>query len=265
VSELHGALPPPGGSEPTAPQPPSPLAIGSPVDQVVQLPAEKVEPKPPPKPCAMCRQPLEGALVHCAGCGAAYHGSCAKERRRCLRPSCPTHEPTHPRWTREARAEGLWLELPAPETPVWLRRVVAVLGLFVAGIGANPMIPVIAGTLVARIDPDLPWWAGVSAGIAFVCVPTIGAFVGMFHQYSQYRPVLVDSDGFVLGRTERWRGLRLRWERMAGFRVTSVGVQVAVRGRPWTQWFGPVVLCDERTRHELTLILEEHQVFAIDG
>lgn len=265
MSESGGALPPPGGAAPHEPASHEP--VGTPVAQVAPAPVEAAaKPAPPPKPCPMCRQPFdETPLAHCASCGAPYHQSCAIQRKHCLRRSCPNHEPTHPRWTREMRAKGRWLELPAPEVPVWLRRVVALLGLCVAGIGANPAIPILAASLVTRFDADVPMWAGFSAGVAIVCVPTIGAFVAMFHQYSQYRAALIDDDGFVLGRTDRWRGLRVRWARMAGFRVTSVGVQLAIRGRPWTQWFGPVVLCPEATRHELTMILEENGVFSIDG
>ena len=68
-----------------------------------------------------------------------------------------------------------------------------------------------------------------------------------------------------VNRTPKWRGQRVRYSEVVGFRIVGQGLQLALKGKPWTRWLGPIVHCDDRTLHEVVVHLEGLKIYRVDG
>lgn len=220
-----------------------------------------------PPPCPACRQEIgEGERATCAACGLVHHRSCAERERRCLRTTCANHRPSHLRWSKEARDAGPWLHLPSPPPPRLLSAVVAILVFPVAALVALPCIPLYVGMALAKLLPDLPAWLVVAATSALIVVPSLAFCLALWHQYAQYRPALLDERGVLLGYTEAFSGFRVRWDQIRGYKLRPRGIELVLARRPWTRWtLAPMVLCDERVAHDVTVILEKHGIVNAEG
>lgn len=220
------------------------------------------------RPCPGCLEPLEEGAERgtCAGCGSVYHVACIDRHRRCLRSTCPHHRPSHARWTLEARAKGLWLHLPSPPVPGYLRRLLAFLVVPMAGVLSFPCLPFYLGVVLTKVFPDLPAWLVVAATTSLVVVPATAFCGAIWHQYAQYRPALLDDDGVLLGYKEQFSGFRLRWSQVLGYKLRTKGIELVLKGRPWTRWvLAPMLVCDERVAHDVTVILEQHGIVNAEG
>lgn len=199
-------------------------------------------------------------------CALVYHQACADKAGHCLREQCLNRRPSHTSWTREARAKGLWLLLQSPPVPPRLKLLMSLLVLPVAMVGANPfMVCFIGGALIPAF-PDLPPWAVFSASVAFISVPSIAMCLALWHQYAQYRPALLDERGALLGHTTKWSGTRVRWEDMLGYKVRPRGLELVLKGRPWTRHaLAPLLPCEGRLQHDVTVLLEARGVVNAEG
>jgi len=130
--------------------------------------------------------------------------------------------------------------------------------------GGNPVIVLMAAPLFAK-SLGIPTWLAGAAAVGVFCIPTLGAVIYLVHRNQLYRRVRLDAKGFVFGYTEKWRGSRLRFKRIAGFKIIRAGVMLVLKRRPWTRWLGPLVPCEDREIHELVVHLEEAGVYRFEG
>lgn len=89
----------------------------------------------------------------------------------------------------------------------------------------------------------------------------------LLHSHAtRYRAAHISEEGIILGLLEpRPRGVWLRWRDVAGFRVGTGRIVLAVRGKPWTRWLGPIVECDDELLHRVVVRLEAKGVRRLDG
>ena len=192
--------------------------------------------KEPAVACRHCASPLQGEASPCPACGLAIHTACGEG-------ACPVVP---------------WRDYPAPDPPAWLGWLTLVL-LFPATGGGCMVGALAAGPLARALElPEIAVGVMLVGGITGLPLVGVGATL---HRYLQHRTVRRDEQGFALGVTPRWRGVRLRWERLAGFRQVAHGVMLQVKRQPWSRWFGPVVRCEGREVHDLIEALEQHGVF----
>lgn len=224
------------------------------------------EPTPDPAPVATCRScdaPLgEEHGRTCAICGACYHRDCAGRLTGCETPACPLAEPSHPAWTREARAEG-WLFIDAPHPPPWLNRLLLLAALPIAGLPEGERIAE-AGKIIALQAGVEPWML-LSMGLGLTLPPWAATLALAAWQNATQRAVLLDAHGLLFDHSPRWRGARLFWDSIAGYRLVTGGVRLVVRGRPWTRVIGPTVPCDGAQQHQVVVMLEAHGVARFDA
>lgn len=186
--------------------------------------------------CAHCHQPLERKLPVCSACQLAVHEACAEGR-------CPV---------------AGWVDYPAPPAPRWLGWLT--LGLLFPATGGGCMIgAILAAPLADALELPAPL-VGVML-VGGVCGLPVAGLAVTLHRFLQYRTVRRDAAGFALGVTPKWRGSRLPWGRLAGFRQVADGVMLQVKGQAWTRWFGPVVRCEGREVHDLIEVLEQNEVY----
>jgi hypothetical protein len=224
----------------------------------------------PARPCPCCHQAPgpQDDLATCALCGLVYHHACATRQGHCRRAECPNRRPSHPRWTRESRdpKQGLWLLLVSPPVPTQLKLVLSVLAPPVAVLGANPCMVLVLIAPLMQAFPDVPRWALAAAAVAFVTVPSLALCLAVWHQYLQYRPALLDEKGVLLGHTSKWSGSRVAWEQLEGYKIRPRGVELVLKGRPWTRWFlAPMLPCEERLQHDVTVLLEQRGIVSAEG
>lgn len=216
-----------------------------------------------PAPCGWCAEPVAEAPGRtCAACGARYHRDCASRAARCAASACPLAAPSHPAWTREARAEG-WLLVAAPPPSRWLDRLLLLAALPIVGLPDGDRLGDSVELLVLEGGLE-PWMLfSIALGLA---LPPWGALLALAAwQNATQQAVLLDAQGLLFGHSARWRGARLAWGSIAGFRLVTGGVRLVVNGRPWTRLIGPTVPCDGALQHQVVVTLEAHGVQRFDA
>lgn len=154
------------------------------------------------------------------------------------------------------------IRCPAPARPKGLDAAIMVvlvgspyllMGILEAG-------PHLVGS--AGLPPAL--LGGLATGCAAVL---LAAIVLLLHAHAtRYRAAFISDEGIILGPLEPTpRGTWLRWSDLAGFRVGSGRVVLAVRGQPWTRWLGPIVDCDDDLLHRVVVRLEARGIRRLDG
>lgn len=217
-----------------------------------------------PPGCGWCSDPLEGGADarSCAACGAAYHRDCASRAGRCSSEACDQHRPSHPAWTVEARAEG-WLFVAAPPSSPWLRRLLLLAAAACAG-APDPEHLVNAGNellLQTALDP----WMVVSLAAGLTLAPWAALLTLTALENATHRGALLDAHGVLFDHSPTWRGARLAWDAVLGFRISGQGVRLVVRGRPWTRFVGPTIPCEGQLMHEVVETLERRGVQRFDA
>lgn len=186
--------------------------------------------------CAHCGAPLERRLPVCPACQLTVHEACTGG-----------HCPVVP-----------WRDYPAPPPPTWLGWLTVLLLLPATG-GGCILAAALADPLARALElPEALVGTMLVGGTTGL--PLVG-LIATLHRFLQYRTVRRDEDGFALGVTAKWRGTRLAWDRIAGFRQVTQGVMLRVRRQPWTRLFGPVIRCEGREVHDLIEQLEQHGVY----
>jgi hypothetical protein len=201
--------------------------------------------------------------VLCGGCGRAYHAICWRTATACT--FCGAIAPKRRSETDPINAVSkvvVFFDLPAPKRPVWLDRLALVLLLPILG-GVGPMLIVIGAMQVAKYLMIEEWIAGLMATGATVGTTVIGLTV-LVHRFMQYRRVIVDEGGVVLGRNPKWPGERIPWPKIQGFRIVAQGVMLKLQGNPLGRWFGPIVHCEQLVVHDLVVLLEKRGVFRLE-
>lgn len=217
----------------------------------------------PVAPCGWCGEHVaEDPGRTCAMCGARYHRDCAARAARCATTSCPLHAPSHPAWTREARAEG-WLHIAAPARSIWLNRLLLAAALPVVGIPDGERLAEAVRPYITQgaLEP----WMLVSGALGLALPPWAALLSLAAWQNATQRAVLVDAHGLLFDHSSRWRGARLVWESILGFRLVTGGIRLVVRGRPWTRFIGPTIPCDGALQHQVVVMLEAHGVTRFDA
>lgn len=242
------------------------MSDAEPLDPAAATPSPPPAPAPPPgRPagCGWCSDALdaEGERT-CAGCGARFHRTCVARAGRCASESCAQARPSHPAWTLEARAEG-WLLVPAPPPSPWLRRLLLLAALTIAGAPDEQRMGELGKDLVAfgGIEP----WMLISAALGLSLTPWAALLILVAIENATQRGALVDAHGVLFDHSPTWRGERLVWDDMLGFRLTDAGVRLVVRRRPWTRLVGPTIPCLGRAQHELIETLERRGVRRFDA
>ena len=217
-------------------------------------------PPAPPEPgtCARCREPWDPsqACRTCAGCGAVYHSPCATSH--CLVPGCPETWPVHADWTREARAGGPWMELPARPVPAGARWVSLLAAVGCLVVSDNDNLSGLIGELRAAL-PE-PWMA-VSASLGVVAVPWGVLLLLAWQEHRAHRAVLVDGNGLLLDFGATGPGTRVGWHDMRGFELDGDGVWVRRHGRA----SAVLLAAEEALRPQLVELLEARKVRRLDA
>lgn len=215
---------------------------------------------PAPEPaaaCPSCQQAVEGEVRTCVGCGSRYHAGCRSSY--CLQTACPQSWPVHPDWTREERACGPWVEVPARPTPqAWFQ--VSLGAVLLTGVVSDS--DSVRSLLVVLVSALPERWMGVSASVALVLVPWAALLLLAWHQHRSYRSVLIDRRGLLLDWSPDWPGTRASWAQVLGFELDEDGVWLRLRGR-----LRPAVLLalPEAERGKLVELLEEKQLPRLDA
>lgn len=215
--------------------------------------------------CGWCSEPIgvEAVMRTCASCGALYHRDCAARSGRCADETCDLARPSHPAWTIETRAEG-WLLVPAPRPSGWLRPAMVCAVLPIAGFPGGDRV-VAAGQQLIGQGAIEPWMLiSVAMGLAIVPWAAVLTLAGL--ENATQRGALLDAHGALFDHSPTWRGARLTWDDMVGFRITAGGVRLVVRGRPWTRFVGPTIPCEEgQLMHQVVETLERRGVRRYDA
>lgn len=225
-------------------------------------PTKDVLPEPV-APCGWCDASLgEDQGRTCAMCGARYHRDCAARAGRCATTACPLTAPSHPAWTREARAEG-WLFVPAPPSSAWLNRLLLALALPIVGLPDGERLTEAVRPLMMQggVEP----WMLIPIALGLSLPPWAALLTLAAWQNATQRPVLLDAHGLLFDHSSRWRGARLVWESILGFRLVTGGIRLVVRGRPWTRFIGPTIACDGALQHQVVVLLEARGVARFDA
>lgn len=82
-------------------------------------------------------------------------------------------------------------------------------------------------------------------------VPNAALLVLIGLENATHHSALIDAHGVLFDRSPTWRGARLAWDAMLGFRIVEGGVRLVVRGRPWTRFVGPTIPCDGEVMHRV--------------
>lgn len=154
------------------------------------------------------------------------------------------------------------LTFPAVAPSPWKGRVALVL-LFPSMVYGGAYLPFSreACRILAREVP------GFSADVlrtglgTLLAVTVFAAFAILVQRHGTGRSVVLDDEGVLFDVNERWGGTRVPWEDIAWFWVHEHGVQLRLRWRPWTRWFGPRIPTQHRETHEAVGLLEAHGVF----
>lgn len=161
--------------------------------------------------------------------------------------------------------ERVLFDLPAPQRPPWLEKLaLLLLAPLILG-GGNPFVIAIGALAFAQRYAWLDPWLAVTAGVAVVTLPTFIGLALLIHRSVSYRRVIVDDRGFLFGKTDKWRGTRVRWADVEGFRLLRAGMMLKLKRRPWTRWLGPLVRTQDRATHELVVACEEQGVYRLGG
>lgn len=220
---------------------------------------------PPAPTCGWCAEPVEelrGVMRTCAACGARYHRECAARSGRCADDGCALASPSHPAWTLEARAEG-WLLAPAPAPSPWLRRAMLIAALPIIGFPGGDRVAALGKSLISQ--GGIERWMVVSVAVGLAAAPWAALLTLVLLEDALQRGALLDAHGVLFDHSSMWRGARVTWDSMLGFRITEAGVRLVVRGRPWTRFVGPTIPCEGKLLHEIVETLERRGVRRFDA
>ena len=204
---------------------------------------------------AACMACGEGLLklecrLGCASCGSSWYRRCRLGfLAKCSQEGCV-----------EQGARLLTI-FPSPPRPKWVERQTLFLLAPMALSGGNPFLGVMLGLGLTEMVPDIPRWLAVLMCVGLLTIPSLAGCGLLFHKYLQYRTVVLGDKGLFLGVTAKWRGSKLSWERVQGFTIIARGVQLQIKGRPWTRWLGRLINCSEREVHDLVVCLETQGVY----
>jgi len=208
--------------------------------------------------CARCRARAQGAgVLACEACPAVLHRRCWRKTGRC--PRCRGAHAVLP----GAPPDDGVLDLVPPAPPRWLGVFVLVLLLPLAGGTGPTLLAAVIGW--ATREAGLPLWAAGVMATGGAVVPVAIGLAALVYRTIRFRPIRLDDRGVVVNRTAKWRGDRLVWKDLAGFKSAGGGLALVVHRRPWTRWLGPRIPCDERLLHDITVRLERHGVPRLDG
>ncbi|MGE0712020.1 MAG: hypothetical protein AB7N76_31315 [Planctomycetota bacterium] len=151
---------------------------------------------------------------------------------------------------------------PEPQ-PVWVSALAAALITPLVIAGGSPLAGIQLGDQLAQV---------FDVERILVQVGTVGALFAsglatwavLWLSYRGRRRVVVDEDGFRFDATRRWPGTRLRFTRIAAFRLIGEGVQLLPERSRLPAWLGPIVPSRERDTHFIVEELERRRIPRVD-
>lgn len=155
--------------------------------------------------------------------------------------------------------------LRATATPIptwhWLLGVGAVFAL-----GATPELDTLEWLrpeLEQALGPVEPRLLAIGAfSLAALPVVTLGVLAFAWH--TRRRSSLVDAEGLLLDHGPRWRGERLAWRQLLGYRVRADGVALVIARRPWSRVWGQLVPLTSEDVSRFVQVLDEQGVRRLD-
>jgi hypothetical protein len=251
----------PSTAEPTRAEPAGALPAGA-GDAV----AVKAEAKPASElRCPFCHETLrESAKTErCEDCGAAHHASCWEESaQRCS--ACRGATESGAGAVADAEQPGA-IVVPARPPGRWQIPLAVLVLAPVMAAGGSPFGAIQWCIELATRYLSLPMWFGFAMAFGLFTVPSLTAFALLRGRYVGSRGAALEERWVTFGATERWRGVRVRWKDVEGFRLTGDGVMLTVRGQWWTRWFGPVIRSEGELTHQVVVSLEERKIFNLAG
>lgn len=228
------------------------------------LPSDRSRPRPDDVAlCPACLAPRErGEVATCLDCEAVYHRACAG--RRCVVAGCAMGRPAHPDWTREARAQGPWIEVEARPVPAVLHWA-GLAALFPAVLLSD--LDSVRGLIQAleRAIPAADRWMTLSAGVSITLVPWAAILALAVHEHRAYRSALFDRWGVLLDWGPDWPGRRIDWRDLGGFSLEPDGVQLVARQGRIARLLAPTLAVAEADRPVVAELLEAHGVRRMDA